>query len=398
MPAAKILLAESDAPSAVLISAALTVAGHDITTVQSSAEALSVAIDHELVVIDVLPGATEALELCARIRGTRTTATLPIVAIAASDDVDERVGFLEAGADDVIARPFEPSELELRIEALLMRRGASPTGLVGDASAGLGGECRILAVFGPKGGVGTTTIAVNLAVAAAAARPGRTLLIDLDLRWGQAATHLNLTPERTILDVVQEPTARKDGALLKSFTARHESGLHVLAAPRELGTDEFVTPDAVLDAIRTASGEFDVIVIDAGSELDSRSITALDVADVVVLPIVADIPSLKPVVQLVEYLAETGTILDKSSVVLSQIHSRQVVGTDQIEGLLGRRIAATIPHDEAILLRAASEGNPAVRSAPRSAAGTALARYAADLLGLEAPVESTKRGVFGIRR
>lgn len=395
MPAGSILLVESDGPSAALLSAALTVRGHDVTTVASAEEAATLAGSHAIVLIDVLPGPRDGIELCRRIRTDPASATTPIVAISGSDDLEERIAYLEAGADDVMSRPFDPPELEVRVEALLVRREATPVGgFVGErGGGGGGGPVRVLTVYSPKGGVGATTIAVNVAVGAALASPGRVLLVDLDVRWGQVATHLNLTTPHTIVDLVHDLPAVREPALLRSYTVRHESGLHVLAAPAAAASAEYVAADVVAEALRTASGDFDLVVIDAGSELDALSLMALDVADRVVLPVAADIPSLKPVVQLLEYLNETGSVAEKTVVVVNQIFSRQLVGADQIESLLGLAVSARLPYDEEAHLRSTNEGSPVVIRAPRSASAGAFAKLTTALLGA-ADGADRRGGVF----
>ena len=174
--------------------------------------------------------------------------------ISASDDVEERIRFLEAGADDVMARPFDARELEARVEALLRplpalqepRTRVSPAdGLV---MVRLGGR---FAFAAPKGGVGTTTIATNIAVAAAATRPEQVVLVDLALQFGGVATHLNLSPKQTLADVVREDAAMHEPELIRSYATRHESGLHVLPAPGAPEAAETITPADVARILAT---------------------------------------------------------------------------------------------------------------------------------------------------
>lgn len=389
----KILLVETDGPSAALISAALTVAGHELTTVGTSVEATSLAGSHALVIVDVLPGRDEPVALCAAIKAAPASARVPVLAIAGSDDLEERIGLIEAGADDVMTRPFDPSELEVRVQALLVRSaGASGAGLVGDAASATRTGVRVLTVYSPKGGVGTTMTAVNLALAAAIAAPGRVLLVDLDVQWGQVATNLNLSTHHSIVDAVRDQACQTDASLLRSYSTRHDSGVHVLPAPPHAGSADLVPADVTAALVERALDEFDLVVIDAGSDLGALSLMALDVADAVVLPVVPDIPALKPVVQLFEYLNETGSVADKTNVVLNQLWSKALVTPDQIEGLLGLRITARLPYEEATHLRATNEGNPIVRSAPASPSAVAFLGLAQQLFGLELQAPSKKGG------
>ena len=110
--------------------------------------------------------------------------------VSATDDVEERIAFLEAGADDVMARPFDAREMEARVEALLLRfqRSRDLGPVVSPDGLTLARARRTVAVYSPKGGVGTTTVAVNVAIAAAANRPDKVVLVDLSLQFGGVAT------------------------------------------------------------------------------------------------------------------------------------------------------------------------------------------------------------------
>ncbi len=86
-------------------------------------------------------------------------------------------------------------------------------------------------MFSPKGGVGTTTVATNLALIVAEAHPNKVLLVDLDLSFGQVASHLNLQPKQTLLELARDEAALREPELFRTYAIHHASGLHVLAAP-----------------------------------------------------------------------------------------------------------------------------------------------------------------------
>ena len=129
--------------------------------------------------------------------------------VSATDDVEERIAFLEAGADDVMARPFDAREMEARVEALLLRfqRSKDLAPIISADGLTLARARRTVAVYSPKGGVGTTTVATNIAIAAVAKRPDRVVLVDFALQFGGVATLLDLDPKQTIADVVRDEIA-----------------------------------------------------------------------------------------------------------------------------------------------------------------------------------------------
>lgn len=400
VPPTPILLVEADPAAGAAIEAALGAAGHPVTRVATAADALRQASEAGLVVIDVLPTGESAVELCREIRRTPALAAVAVMCIAQSDDVEERIRFLEAGADDVVVRGFDARELEARVDALILRfrRSRRPEGLVEPAAERA--EPRTVVVFSPKGGVGTTTIATNIAVAAAAKAPDRVCLVDLALQFGQAATHLNLEPRQSIADLVRDEPALTEPELLRTYAVRHDSGCHVLAAPAAPDLAETVTADHVRRILSTALGTYDRLVVDAGSRLDERALAALEAASGVIFPISPEIAALKALHTFMDYLNETGTAAGRTLFILNRIFARDILRPRDVESALGARIEIEIPYDPYLYLKAVNEGEPVVRGAPRSAPAAALTRLAERVFGGEVSESpparvAARRGLLG---
>lgn len=373
MPAQPILLVESDAEGAEAITAILGPVGYELTVVAGAADAFGQITDHRLVVLDVV-GDKPALELCREIRSTPSMAAVPVLCITQTDDVEAKIHLLEAGADDVVAKPFDPRELEARVEALLLRfersKKFAPITTVGASSEGP----RIVAVFSPKGGVGTTTIAVNVAMAAALRAPGRVAILDLDLQFGQASTHLNVQPLQTIADLVRDEQALSEPELLRTFATAHAEGLQVLPSPGLPELADTVTPEHVEQILATAPGTFDQIVVDAGSALDERTMRVLEAATTVIIPVLPEIADLKAVHSLVDYLTEAGSVPAKTSFVLNQLFARQIIKARDVESNLGSKVSVELPYDPFLYLKAVNEGVPVVLGAPRTPPAQAMTR------------------------
>ncbi len=387
MSESAILLVETDQPAGDVISGVLSQVGYQLTTVGDTGEAFRQAAGHQLIIIDALGTDAAAQQLCREIRATAALAPIPVMCISQADDVEERIRFLEAGADDVIARPFDARELEARVEALLLRfRRTRDRAPVTTLDLGDPGRNRIVACFSPKGGAGTTTIAVNVATALALRAPDRTLIVDLDLQWGQVATHLNLKARHTIADLAQDAQAQREPDLLRSYAMRHESGLWVLAAPPGPELAELVQAAAIELILATALEAFDTVIVDAGSVLDERSLAALERADNIALAVYPEIAALRAVASLVEYLNRTGAVTTRTAFVLNQLFARQLVRVDQVEGSLGVKIAAELPYDPFLYLKAVNEGVPVVLGAPRTPPAERLGELATKLFGKAAGV------------
>jgi pilus assembly protein CpaE len=392
VPASTLLLFDTDPPSREVIRGVLAGVGYSVTSAESAEEAFRLAGDHQLVIIDVVSGPKTAADVCREIRQTPALSAVPVLCISQSDDVEDRIRFLEAGADDVMAKPFDARELEARVEALLLRfqrsRDLSPA-LV-DESKGRPAR-RLVTCFSPKGGVGTTTIAVNVAVSVAERRPDKTLLIDLARQFGQVATHLNLTVRNTLADVARDDAALREPELLRSYTTRHESGLHVLAAPGTPELAELVQGETMERLLETTLEAYDSIVIDAGSHLDEPAMVALDRADAVVFAVHPEIAALKALHSMLEVLAEVGSVGGKATYVLNNAFAKDILKLRDVEGALGTRIVMDLPYDPFVYLKAVNEGIPVVRGAPRSVIAQRLTRLAAIVFGEDALVAPDAR-------
>jgi pilus assembly protein CpaE len=406
VPASKILLLDADTAFAETIGSALTGVGYTVTSTASSDDAFAAAGDHQLILLDVVTGTRSAADFCREVRTTPTLASIPVLCIGQSDDVEERIAFLEAGADDVIAKPFDPRELEARVEALLLRfQRAKELGPVA-ANDGLilAKARRTVVVFSPKGGVGTTTIAVNIAVAAAARRPEQVVLIDLDLQFGGVATHLNLTPAHTLAEVVREPAALREPELLRSYATHHSSGLHVLAAPQTPELADLVTPEHVPTLLDVALEAYALVVVDAGSHLDERVMYAFETADTVLLPVYPEITALKALHALMEYLSEAGSVGAKSMFVLNNQFAREILKLRDVESALGQRITIELPYDPFVYLKAINEGVPVVVGATRTPPAERLIKLSGTAFGEddfhipEGLQPKKSGGLFGRRR
>ncbi len=403
MPASAILLLDADTIAAEPISASLTRVGYSVTRVTDADEAFRRAAEFGLVIVDEVGPARSAVEVCREIRATPALAAIPVLCICRSDDVEERVRFLEAGADDVMARPFDARELEARVEALLVRfrrsRDLAPmTALGPDAAV----RRHIVACFSPKGGVGTTMIAVNVATWLAARHPERVLAVDLDGGFGQVATHLNLKPRHTLAELARDDQALREPDLLRSYVERHESGLHVLAAPASPEAGGLLTADQADLLLTTARATYDTIIIDAGSELGERTLAVLERAEGVVLPIVPEIGALKALHSLLEYLTEVGSVRAKSTFALNHIFAREMLTMKQIEGAVAAKVEVELPYDPGLYLKAVNEGIPLVRGAARSVPAERLAHLAAvvtrdDVASASGARDERRPGLFGGR-
>ncbi len=403
MAASQILLI-SDGGDTV-VKDALESAGHE-TTVVDLATALAsepATAGIQVLVLDEPGDVSAAVAACTQIRATKSLAALPVLCVIASDDVEDRIDLLEAGADDVVARPFDVLELDARAEALALRFVRSrdlknPNHI--DTTIRDGSQRRIIGIFSPKGGAGTTTIAVNVATWLAAQVPGAVALLDLDIQFGQAATHLNMSPRLTVTDLIRDEITLHDPALFGAALDRHGSGLQVLSAPATPEAASMITPADISTLLSTATAAFQLVVADLGSILDARTEAAFTRVTDLVVVLTPEFPAIKSVHALSELFEARGSSGTEVSYVLNTIFARELLRSADIEEALGTTVSATIPYDSFAFLKGVNEGIPIVQGAPRTPAAEALGRLAARLAGLpgsRTPVQKPKGlgGLFG---
>lgn len=403
MATSRILLVSDTRDAAV--ADALKSSGHEITTVPGVDAAIASGAtvnSTEVMVVDLAGGVQIAVEACSALREAVGLSGIPILCISESDDVEDRILLLETGVDDVIARPFDARELDARAEALAVRlRRSRDLGSNDNNDSAIRdrGQKRTIAIFSPKGGAGTTTIAVNIATSLATQAPGTVAILDLDLQFGQVATHLNITPRLTLRDLTRDEATMGDPTLFISALDRHGSGLQVLGASATPDTRGEISETTVRTILTTASAAFQYVVVDAGSVLDARTEAAIALATDLVIVLTPEFPAIKAVHVFSELVAGDAEGTAHVSYVLNEIFARELLRLADIEEALGTKVAMTVPYDAFAFLKSVNEGIPVVQGAPRSPAAEQLTRFAARLAGLSSedlsPVRRSK-GLAGL--
>ncbi len=254
---------------------------------------------------------------------------------------------------------------------------------------------RLVAVLGCKGGVGTTFITVNTAYLLAQEDRGQILVVDLDLRYGQMAYFLDVKPQYTLVEVI-ENVGHLDHSYLQSLFFQYDKNLQLLPAPLRLEDSEVVSPEQlekVLNYLKKLRA-FRMILVDAGHQLDDVTFKALELADEVVLVTSQMIPALSNTKKLLELLQLLG---------LGNIHLQLWVNAwqkqgdltlDDISEFLGRDLAGAIQYDFKEVSRSINEGIPLAKSAPRLGVCRDL-RGLADSLGggLRKEEKRSRRGL-----
>jgi len=326
----------------------------------------------------------------------RTRATNPslgVVLVRRRIDAVLLTQALRAGVREVVSERDLPGlgEAAARSRALTAAlRHPDEVGRESDGSA-LG---HLYTVFSPKGGAGKTTFSVNTAVGLAS-RGYRTLLIDLDLAFGDVPISLGLRPEHDFEEAVGMGE-RLDAAALKRLVTHHESGLHVLAPPSDPGVAERVSIALVRRLIGVAMREYQYVVVDTAPQMDERSLTVMETSDEVFMMTTLDIPSLKNLKIALETLRIVNFPMDRLRVVMNRADSKVGLDAGEVEKTLGVRIVAFIPSSR-LVPASTNRGVPIISDEPKSAVSVAMNRLISNEI-LKVTPRAEKRGRFGIRR
>src|SRR6187401_593866 len=235
--AAKILVVDDDPNVQRLLQYTLKQEGYDVVIAGDGAEGFRLWTQEsaDLVLLDVMLPKLDGYQVAQKIREQEAgSAHVPIIMLTAEREVEQKVRGLRAGADDYLIKPFHPAELLARIKSLLARFAPRESLL---ARPPLG---RVLAFYGAKGGVGTTTIAINLAIALHRELGRKVALMDANLQLGDHRVFLDLgLDKKSVVDIVTAPAM--DADLVKSLVQPHDSGVDLLLAPPSPESAELVT-------------------------------------------------------------------------------------------------------------------------------------------------------------
>jgi pilus assembly protein CpaE len=389
-----VLLISAEREAAARLAAMIQAPGRRVIAAPFGPIAQGRAAEAQLILIDRLEGGADPAGAVAQLRAVATLGGTPVLCIASSDDVEERVHLLEAGADDVVARPFHPDELRARIDALLAVPPPVPSSSAnGQASASADSVARkrLVTFYSPKGGVGVTTLAVNTAVAAA--RNGRSVaLVDLDLEWGQVATHLNLQPKFSVVELARDTQAIEDPGSVRAYAEVHSSGVSVFASPQRPDQNDMMTLDHVRGLLEGLSSAYDQVIVDGGSTFNDRSLTLLEQSDRVVLLVVPEIPAVRAVHTLLEMLSELGAAPERQFLLLNHLFQHDMLRLDDLERSVQATIQAELPYDGVAYLRAVNEGVPVLAASNKGATAMALDKVIAAVLDEPAPTTKSEAG------
>lgn len=317
----------------------------------------------------------KALALIGNVRATSPECS--ILVVSSSSDGQLILKAIRAGAKEFLGRPIRVEDLHAALE----RIGATRAGRTDGKSRG----CKVIAVAGSTGGVGTTSLAVNLGCVLARESTNSVALIDLDLSLGDADVFLDTIPDYTLVDVAQN-ISRLDFTLLKRSLTKHSSGLYLLPRPVQLQDSAHITPDDLTRVFGLLKATFSHLVIDLSKAYNSLDMVALQSASHVLLVTQLDLPCLRNVVRLMMSFEEIEGLKDKVRIVVNRTGlDTGSISLKKAQETIGRDIYWQLPNDYRVMVEVRNNGVPLIEQAPRASITQAIVSLADALSGPDKP-------------
>ena len=336
----------------------------------------------DVVLVDLSSGILQTRSLLGRIAAPMSGAA--VIVVAAGTEVDQVRQAMLYGAQGFLLKPFGEAELLNSVrqayELVAQRRAelstvSAPPTIPGGAEANE--RASVVAVYGPKGGVGCTTLAINLAVALQKRSQQRVTLVDCDLGFGDVDTALNLPASTSIATLLPRLDSLDDNAVLEATLPLHRSGIRVLPAPPHLDMADTLQPDDLRRLLLRLQvlGE-GYVVVDTWSRVDDRTLAILDSCKQLVVVTTPQVTALRNTYRFLEVLDLLGYDRDGVVLVLNHCYHHSNVRQQDVERALGHPVAQILDHEPAAVTSSVNHGMPLVEENPNSAVARGIQKLA----------------------
>ena len=311
-----------------------------------------------------------------------------VVMMSVQGEADYLRRSMLAGAREFLVKPFSSDELTASIRQVSLRerekqsRIGVPTPISLNGAGGGDGEGgQIVAVFSPKGGVGRTTVAVNLAVAAATELGKRVVVMDGSFQFGDVGVLLNLNPKsNSIADLIPVLEAGEIDSI-DTFVQDHSSGIRVLLAPPSPEMAEMITPAGVKQVLEILRRTHDLVIVDCTAFFNDTTLAILDAADVILTMLSLEITSIKNMRLFLEVAEQLGYESGKVRLVLNRADSTLGIRVADVEHSIGRKVDETIVSDGRSVVYALNRGIPFFISNREAQVSLDILRLARSVVG-----------------
>lgn len=296
---------------------------------------------------------------------------LPGLSLVLVSDIEPSflVHAMRAGIRDILSPQADAAEIRVLLERACQSfatRHRSPETQAADN----GGKGLVIGVFSPKGGVGKTTLATNIAIGLGQIAPMSVVIVDLDLQFGDVASGLYLNPEHTVTDAVT-PAAAQDSLVLKAFLTVHPAGIYALCAPPNPVDADHITPEQVTRLLEQLAQEFQYVVLDTAPGMPEIGLAAMEQCTDVVWVSAMDIPSLRGLRSGLEVLRQLEIMPESRHVVLNMADAKAGLNVRDVESTIGAPVDVSVPRSRAVAL-STNRGIPVLQESKKDPAVKSL--------------------------
>lgn len=373
MESEHILVIDDDRVITTKMNALLSRVGYTVTTQNDPREALKwlriPGNEPDLIISDLTMPELSGEQLVRQIRSDPMLDYLPFILLTGSTDVVDRVAGFEAGIDDYLEKMISQPELEVRIRSLLARSRTL-------RSRHTNPEATVITVFSLRGGVGTTSVAVNLSIALAQLHQKHIPLIDLALTHSNCPLMLNVKPENALSTLINWEDSVMEAETIERLLIKHKSGVKLLTSALSPVEAELVTPTVIDRVWPYLRATYPYIVVDAGRELNETALTILERSQYILLLLAPDLPSLKGAVDATQIFKKLGFDPKRIKPIVNQAFPYEGLQDKFIEKVLTEKPWAELPHERSDFGKAINSGVPLMVDNPKSKFGRAITELA----------------------
>jgi len=295
---------------------------------------------------------------------------------------------MRLGVKEFIPQPFDEGDVRQALERFKDR-------CLKSKSQPMAKQGKIISTFGSKGGVGTTTVAVNLAVALKKAKDLRSIaLLDMNTLFGEIPLFLEIAPKFHWGEITKN-IERLDETFLSNILTTHRSGIQVLPSPAYLNGHVRPTPEIMGRLLGVMQRMFDFIIIDAGQSTNDTSLKVLEITNSLLLVTVLSLPCLANTNKLIKSLTDLGYVsAERIKLVLNRYMKKSEISLKDAEAGLGRELFCTIPNDFTASMASINNGKPLLEIAPKSEIAKSFLELADSLAASHADKNEKKKSLF----